>query len=653
MLKNAMKVLAFGLISAATLVACGQAPQQTDQVALGSDSNGTVAAQAVGDAANPSVWRKQIIYFTLPDRFYNGNTGNDNAGAANCFDLSNPRKFHGGDWAGLQQKLSYIKDLGGTALWVTPPYKQIGQLGSGAGASCGYHGYWADWKNPDDTAVEPKMGTSADLTNLITATKNNNVKFILDMVVNHAGYGAQIVSSNPSWFQNGPCPDDISCPLAGLPDFRHQDPAVATYLTNQSKAWTSQYAIDAIRMDTVKHVLPSYFQNSWSPGVCSVRSKLFLLGEILDPGSLNTYNTYFPTGYDSFFNFYVRQGLVNSIGKAQTMDDLAGRVQASYNNFGLNKSLMMVNLLDNHDVPRFTTEPGFGVSETEIRNRYHLALTAMFTIPGIPQIYYGNEIGMYGASDPDNRKDMPSWVWTDAGRAAATAAQTTGLGLPSPKLTYDHTKKLAGIRTNNPALYDGYYSEMWRHNGSGPNVYAFFRAAGSNRIVTAVNNGTLPSGLLSMNLQSNTGIQAADKTALADGIVMEDILGTSGQTIATLSEGALKINLGGQSAGIYRPRTTGSIVSFKVRASTSFGESIYLVGSTQELGAWDLGRKIKMVPSNCAGSSCDWTVVMNRLPLAQAMQFKFTRNANYEAGGNRSFTVPNAATGSYNGGNFQ
>jgi alpha-amylase len=333
MLKNAIRVLAFGLISAATLVACSQAPQQLDQAIVESDAASKAALTA--QAADPSVWRKQIIYFAMPDRFYNGSTANDNAGAANCFDPSDPRKFHGGDWAGLQQKLSYIKILGATALWITPPYKQIGKFtDKNFVSSCGYHGYWPDWKNPDDTATEPKMGTSADLTNLITATKNNNMKFILDMVVNHAGYGAQIKSSNPNFFQIGPCPNDVTCPLFELPDFKHQDPAVATYLTNQSKAWTSKFAIDAIRMDTVKHVSPNYFQTSWTPGVRKVKNDLFLLGEILEPGSLLPYEKYFPTGFDSFFNFYVREGLVNSFGNAGSVDDLAHRVLTSYTKFG-------------------------------------------------------------------------------------------------------------------------------------------------------------------------------------------------------------------------------------------------------------------------------------------------------------------------------
>jgi alpha-amylase len=319
---------------------------------------------------------------------------------------------------------------------------------------------------------------------------------------------------------------------------------------------------------------------------------------------------------------------------------------------------MMVNLVDNHDVPRFTNAPPSDASTDEVRRRYHLALTAMFTLPGIPQIYYGNEIGMFGSDTTENRKDMPSWAWTDAGRTAATTARTTGQTLPSPQLTYDYIQTLAGIRTKNPAFYDGYYAEMKRQNGSGnPNVYAFFRAAGDSRFITAINNGTSPSGLVSLDLKNNPDINSIDKAALPDGTVMTDLLGSYGQGVATISEGAFKVNLNGQSAGIYRPSSgllsfvRKIIVTFKVRTDTIPGQNIYLVGSTQELGAWDItNRRIKMTPSNCTGNICDWTVPINPLPVGQAMNFKFTRDDKWESGPDRSFTVPDLLTATYDGG---
>ncbi len=597
-------------------------------------------------AVDASLWRKQLIYLSLPDRFYNGNAANDNLGVAGCLDAANPQKFHGGDWAGLRQKIAYLKDLGATALWVTPANKQIGIINN----SCGYHGYWANLASPDDAALEPKMGTSSDLTGLVSDLHANNMKFILDMVVNHAGYNASVTTQQPTWFQTGPCPDDITCPLAGLPDFKHQDANVATYLTNLSKGWTSRFALDGIRMDTVKHVIPSYFQNSWVPGVRSVKSDLFLVGELLDTGSLSRYQTYLNTGFDSMFNFYLRDSLVNGFAKAGSLDSVAARVQDTITTLGINQTLMMTNLLDNHDLPRFTNEPGFGVSETDIRNRYHLGLTALFTLPGIPQLYYGNELGMYGGSDPDNRKDMPSWAWTDASRASAVP---NGLTISSPNLTYNRTKLLAQIRASTPALYDGYYSEMWRPNGSSTNVYAFYRGSGSSRVIVVFNNGTQVANV-SLNIQANTGISTADRAALTNGTVFTDAIAGGSSTVAS---GALSVSIPAQTAAIYRaggttPPPSTSAVTFTVRATTSLGQNIYLIGDVADLGAWNLANKSLMSPSNCSGTACDWSITKN-LTVGQAIQFKFTRDSTYEGGSNRSFTVPSTVTSSYSGGNFQ
>ncbi len=638
-----MMRLIVGLAVGVLAVACSSLKTETTP-----DPSPVARLEAL-PTADQAIWRKQVIYLSMPDRFFNGSASNDNLGAANCYDPANTQKFHGGDWAGLRQKIAYLKDLGATALWVTPANKQVGNVNNSFGF-CGYHGYWASLANPDDGALEPKMGTAADLNGLITDLHNNNMKFILDVVVNHAGYNAPITSSNPTWFQTGPCPDDITCPLAGLPDFKHQDTNAATYLTNMSKGWAQRHALDGIRMDTVKHVLPSYFQNSWVPGIRSVKNNMFLVGELLDAGSLSRYTTYLNTGFDSMFNFYLRSALVDTFAKAGSVDGLAARVQDTITTFGLNQALLMTNLLDNHDVPRFTNEPGFGVAEADIRARHNLGLSALFTLPGIPQIYYGNEIGMYGGTDPDNRKDMPTWAFDNATRASASTGTLT---MSNPNLTYNHLKKLGQIRAGTPALYDGYYAEMWRQNGSGANVYAFYRGSGSSRVIVAFNNGTAASGNIALDIQANTGINAADRTALTNGTVFTDAI--AGGT-ATVAAGKLTINIPAQTAVIYRAgataTSTNSVVTFKVRASTTFGQNIYLIGNVADLGAWNLANKTLMTASNCTGSTCDWTVTKN-LAQNQAIQFKFTRDNTYEGGSNRSYTVPAAATGSYNGGNFQ
>jgi len=105
-----------------------------------------------GDAAQPTQatgWRSQVLYLAIPDRFRNGDPSNDDA--TGCFDEAAAKRFHGGDLAGLRQHLDYLRDVGATAVWITPPNKQAGPPGT----ACGYHGYWIDYTDPADDAIEP------------------------------------------------------------------------------------------------------------------------------------------------------------------------------------------------------------------------------------------------------------------------------------------------------------------------------------------------------------------------------------------------------------------------------------------------------------------------------------------------------------------
>ncbi|ADV66267.1 alpha-amylase family glycosyl hydrolase [Deinococcus maricopensis] len=524
------------LSSALLLAACGQPTTPA--------THSSLTTQALS-GTTIDTWRKQVIYLALPDRFSNGNTGNDSAGQPNCFDRASATKFHGGDLQGLRSKLGYLRDLGATTLWLTPVYKQVGLVN---GNSCGYHGYWPDYTNPNDTAIEPKLGTASDLTGLISDLHAGGQKFMMDMVANHAGYGARIVTQQPGWFHNNCTGDDVNCPLAGLPDFRQEDSAVAAYLTGLSQAWTSAYAIDGIRMDTAKHVPLNYWQTSWVPGVLQTRPNTFLLAEAFLDGSASQLRPFLDAGFDSTFAFPTRSALVSSVARNGSLDLLAGKVQDTLGTLGLNRALLQVNLLDNHDVQRFLNEPGYGVPETDIRARYSLALTALMTIPGIPQLYYGDELGMYGGNDPDNRRDMPAWAWTDAGRATAQSGYLAGGG--TPKTTYDLTKQLIGIRTGNEALWKGGYAELWRPNG-GQNALAFYRSSGASRMVVVLNLSDTTANL-PLDLQGNGGISSTDKTYLVNGRTFTDLLGRGAPATTTVSGGKLNVSVPARTAAIYR-----------------------------------------------------------------------------------------------------
>lgn len=638
-----------------SLAACSQQLPEASLSEQTSVKPQTISGTAIDD------WRKQVIYLLFTDRFYNGNTANDNSGSANCFDPANARKFHGGDLAGLQSKLSYIKDLGATAIWTTPVYEQVGQQSDG---SCGYHGYWPKYSYPGNINIEPKLGTGTDLTNLVNTMHNStyNMKYIMDMVVNHAGVGAPIVSQQPGWI-HPPKPQcatlgdpDIYCDLYALPDFAQENSAAATYLTNLSKQWVTTYNVDSIRMDTARHVPNSYWSGSWVPGINAAKSNVFTFAEAFYDQNPSDLTQFMDAGFDSVINFPLRKAFVDSIAKAGSLDILATKINSYYTTWGMNRSLLTINLLDNHDVQRFINEPGFGVAESDIRKRYLLALGSLFTVPGIPQIYYGNEIGMYGASDPDNRRDMPSWAWTDSGRNTGGTGFLAGGG--TPKNTYDYLKKLVSVRTSNEALWKGYYTELWRPNG-GQNVMAYYRGSGTNRVIVVLNTSTTTANI-NVPIQTS-GISATDKSALTNGTVFTDQLGYGAPATATVTSGNLPVSIPAQSMAIYKAGGTpppGTQVTFQVSASTWLGQSVFLVGNTSQLGAWNTASALQMSASNCSGSVCTWKVTTN-LP-AGAIQFKFIKKpgdnnaaVTWEGGNNRSYTVPSTGPVTYNGGSWQ
>ncbi|HUH05105.1 MAG TPA: alpha-amylase family glycosyl hydrolase, partial [Kofleriaceae bacterium] len=308
----------------------------------GSAAAGDDAAAVPADAARPAAdaavvppvetdWRARPIYMVLTDRFANGDASNDDLGVPGCFDPQAERSFHGGDLAGLRQRADYLAELGVGTLWITPLYEQVG---------CGYHGYWADYRVPDPRLVEPRLGGDADVDALIEALHARGIGLMLDMIVNHAGRGATIVDQHPDWFHSSSnCaelgPPEIYCPLAGLPDFAHENEEVATFVTDISAAWLRRFEVDGVRMDTAKHVTREYFRDHWFPRMRAERPGLVVIAEVFDASGAGVYQEYFEAGFDSAFHFALRQGLIDVFGRDASTNVLADRVRDSVDTLGL------------------------------------------------------------------------------------------------------------------------------------------------------------------------------------------------------------------------------------------------------------------------------------------------------------------------------
>jgi len=471
-------------------------------------------------------WQRGTVYLALTDRFADGNPANDDLGQPACHDPAARDLFHGGDLAGLRAHIPYFRDLGVTALWATPFPAQVPLLNG----SCGYHGYWADEVDPDDTALEPKLGTWDDVAALVTDLHAAGMRFVLDMVVNHPGRGARIVSQHASWFHGDLACTALGdpvvfCSLHGLPDYAQEEPAVATYLTSLSRRWVARVRPDGIRMDTVKHVPVGYFATSFVPAVRAEVPGLFLVAEYFDDSRTAPLVPVLDAGFDSAFHFPLHRALVDAVA-----DGLA--------TLGAARATRLVTFLDNHDVPRFLGEAPAGTSDDELARRYAVALVALFTLPGIPQLYQGDELAALGGTG-DNRRDMPSWAWSAATRAGRHEGYV-GDG----EATFARVQALAAMRAGDASLWRGAYTEIARSSGAG-NVLAFVRgAAGEPGRALVVLSGDAAARTVTLPL--GAGVAWPEGTVLVDGVS----LGCPARV--TVTGGSITVAVPPFGAGLYR-----------------------------------------------------------------------------------------------------
>ncbi|GGK13887.1 alpha-amylase [Deinococcus malanensis] len=348
----------------------------------------------------------QIIYQVMPDRFFDGNPGN-NADV----DRNSLRAWHGGDLPGLTAKLGHISRLGATAVWLTPVYRQ--QMANSFDTA-GYHGYWpADFRD-----VDPHFGTLADFDTFVKAAREAKMRVVLDQVVNHYGYEAPAVKANPSWFTpqarcEASADKDVDCPLSGLPDLDQSRPEVRRMLLENADFWRNR-GVDAFRYDAIKHVPGDFLKEVLARDRAA---GTWTLGEWFDADT-GTVADWQKAGFDSLFLFSLQRAMRDSLMSGQSLSRVSAVLERSSE---LPRPGEVALFLDNHDIPRFAQGSLFE-DEGQARTRY--ALRALMTLKGVPVLYQGIEIAMRGGPDPDNRRDMRfENVWTPAERNVFEAAQ--------------------------------------------------------------------------------------------------------------------------------------------------------------------------------------------------------------------------------------
>ena len=463
-----------------------------------------------------AITQDDVIYFVVTDRFF----GTNKRSADPADNL-----IHGGTLDGILQKLDYLTELGITAIWVTPVYANIERFQ----ASEPYHYYWPqnferiDTRLLDGTRL-PLSPDRSTFGKFVDACATAGIKVVLDMVVNHAGYGAQ--ERFPAGFFNVGGSGDIKGELAGLPDFNHDNPEVLDFFINNIEDWITDGKVTNIRMDTVKHVEPKFW-HYFKAQIRGEHRQVRLIGEVLfegrqDVARLLEYQNYHD--FDSIFDFPLCTALRSTLiydespqywlARPRLHDDEPLGVLDDDNPFkgGYRNANRLVTLLDNHDLQRRimsharTRHPGDGTGLDWAIRVTKLCLGALFTMRGIPQLYYGTEIGLEGWKDVDDRDLRRDFPWQVIG-----ADNRPLQALRKERDIYEWTRALIRLRKQNAALKYGTTITLW----SDDFVYAFLRIATDDVALIVINNGYLEMPT-PIRLKLNTAVipqRVADRVA--------------------------------------------------------------------------------------------------------------------------------------------
>ena len=574
--------------------------------------SGAAATGAVTASPGPLA-EGDVIYQVLVDRFSNGSTANDNTGNGE-YNPNDLGFYHGGDWAGLTNKLSYIKNLGVTAIWLSPVSEQ--QPLSRDGLEASYHGYFTkNFATPNS-----HFGSTTELQTLINSAHTMGLKMILDVVPNHTAdylagtsttyspstYKPASPLDNSAYFHhNGDCLFNGSetqtqienCDLGGLDDLDQGNSTVSAYLLNTYKDWVN-LGFDGIRVDAARSVPKPWLHTFETTMGVPTFGEIFV-GDI---DYVADYQNYEWGVLDFPYFFAVRDTLVAD----GDMRNLGGLFDQDYKYSNPNR---LETFLDNHDRARYLTRAD------DNYQRLRSGLTFLLTSRGVPVIYYGTEQADDGNGNPnevpiankDNRKDMTSFSETST--------------------IYTHIKRLTAVKKTYAALRTGVQREMWKDQ----QVYGFSRrvdATGEEAITTI--NGTWAAQTRTIPLRAESSIavgtqltnlmNTSDKVTVASGGV------TGKQITVSINEHEAKVYVAGTPTS-YTPPTR-NVTRVRVHYNVGLGNSIAIRGNTYPF-TWTAGRGARNVATDV------WEFELERIPSGQTFEFKpLINDSQYSTGSN-------------------
>jgi len=422
-------------------------------------------------------WHDALLYYALTDRFADGDKSNDKP--IRDARVAYPANYHGGDLRGIRQKVEqgYFTSLGINALWIAPlnrnPDRAYQESPEPHRWYTGYHGYWP----VSPTQIDPHFGTPGELRALIASAHAHGIKIIADLVLHHVHQEHPWWKAHRDWFGQLDLPDGrknlrlwdeqqyTTWFEPYLPSFDFSKAAPVHALINNAVWWATQYQLDGFRLDAVKHILPSFwwkFRSSLREEVEAKRGRpLYLVGETFkDRAGIDA--VIGANMLDGQFDFPLYDAIKDAFGTSTTgLVALDDSINASDRAYG--KGALMSPLIGNHDKGRFMAyadgelpDPTFKKEEEvgwqkppAVRNsanysKLELAQALLLSLDGVPMVYYGDEIGMTGAGDPDNRRDMRfgDRISTSEHRVLETFRKLSSFRRAHPALRYGSRRTL-------------------------------------------------------------------------------------------------------------------------------------------------------------------------------------------------------------------
>ncbi len=445
-----------------------------------------------------------VIYLLMPDRFANGNPKNDSDNSVSeKGNRSLPGGRHGGDIEGIVNNLDYLKELGATAVWSTPLCEDNDETYS-------YHGYGQS----DVYKIDPRYGSNEDYLRLSNELHERGMKNIMDYVTNHWGWRHWMIKDLPTndWVHqfptftqsnyrmttqfdiNASATDAEHCMdgwfVKSMPDLNQSNPLLLTYLI-QNAIWWIEYAdLDGFRVDTFSYN-DKVGISKWCKSILDEYPYFNIVGEVWmhdqaqmaywqkdsKIGAIQSYNSNLPsvmdfTLHDAFGNVFNEDESSWDKGMIKVYDNFT-------NDFLYPNPNNIMTFLENHDTMRFNE-----IYKNDFK-KYQLGMTLIATVRGIPQLYYGSEIGMAGNKDKGGdaaiRLDFPGGWNGDTNNAFTNAGRTA-----EQKQFFDFTSKLLQWRKTNDAVHFG----KMKHYVPQNNVYVYFRYTDNKSVMIILNNST-------------------------------------------------------------------------------------------------------------------------------------------------------------------